>query len=80
MANQSALNRISQAPETSSVFLDRCLNKWDASALMKRGNGDTCPTNADLFPGTEYLVIDGQWKRFNVSKIINSLRISESVT
>ena len=68
--NEKETLRISPAPVATSPSLDGNLSKWNVSPFLK---GTTPSTDVNLFPGTEYLVIDGEWRRFNVVNIISCL-------
>jgi hypothetical protein len=78
MSQKTTLKMISQIPHTTSASLNGNLNRWNFSALTKREQSSICSTDVNPFPGTENLVIDGEWKSFNVRTIINSLHIVPS--
>lgn len=75
MSQKTTLKMISQTPHTTSASLNGNLNRWDLSALTKKEKSSICSTDVNPFPGTENLVIDGEWRNFNVCTIINSLHI-----
>jgi hypothetical protein len=64
---------ISQAHGSTSVSLGRIWIKQNVSALAKKDKSSSGLTPVNVFSGTEYLVIDGEWKRFNMSTIVNSI-------
>lgn len=78
MSQKATLEMISQTPRATSASLNGNLNRWNLSALTKKGEYCICSTDVNPCLGTENLVIDGEWRSFNVRTIINALHIVSS--
>jgi hypothetical protein len=76
MRKETIPQKISQASVATSVSSDGSLNARHVSTFVKKDKSNNCLTTMNQFPEPyEDLVIDGEWRRFNVLAIINSLHI-----
>lgn len=65
---------IAGVPKATSGSPDGHFSRGDVSTLTRKEIGRSCPTVMNLCLGTEFLVIDGEWRRLRVCTIINSLQ------